>query len=115
MSAARKQIVTKINEAFARNDVEAFLAFCIDDVEWTMVGEKTVTGKAAIRAWMTSGPSEPPLFTTDAVIAEGDHVVATGYMTMTESGAVVPYSYCDVWTFRGDQVASLKAYVLKTA
>jgi hypothetical protein len=36
-------------------------------------------------------------------------------MTMNEKGAVVPYSYCDVWRFRGDKLAELRAFVIKTA
>ncbi|MCM2359336.1 MAG: nuclear transport factor 2 family protein [Geobacteraceae bacterium] len=49
MSAKSKEIVEKVNTAFAENNLEGFLSFCADDVKWTMVGDKTVTGKDAIR------------------------------------------------------------------
>ena len=113
MALSRKQIVGEINDAFARNDVEAFLAHCADDITWTMVGGEAVQGRDAIRKWMCQGPSEPPMFTVDAVIAEGDFVVATGNMTMPEQGQAVPYSYCDVWRFRGNQVVELRAYIVR--
>ena len=48
----RKAIVNKVNEAFANNDVEGFLALCASDVVWTMVGDRTVKGKDEIRKWM---------------------------------------------------------------
>ena len=50
----RKAIVNKVNEAFANNDVEGFLALCASDVVWTMVGDRTVKGKDEIRKWMGS-------------------------------------------------------------
>lgn len=115
MALSNKQIVERINEAFARNDVEAFLAHCTEDFVWTMVGSEPVRGKDATRKFMASGPPEPPRFTVAQLIADGPHVAATGDMTMTENGKVSAYSYCDVWTFRGDQVAELRAFVIKVA
>ena len=115
MTERNKAVVEKINEAFARNDVEGFLTHCAEEISWTMVGHPSVKGKDAIRQWMGQGPSQPPQFTVDTVVAEGDLVTVIGDMTMEENGAVVPYSYCDVWRFAGDRVVELKAFVIKTA
>jgi uncharacterized protein len=49
MSAKNKEIVEKVNAAFAEGRIEGFLSFYVDDVVWTMVGDKTVKGKDAIR------------------------------------------------------------------
>jgi len=114
MSAKHKDIIAKVNAAFARNDVETVLSFCKDDFRWTMVGSEPVTGKPAIREWMAKAPPEPPKFTVDTVLAEGDFVTCIGDMTMNENGAVVPYAYCDVWRFEGDKLAELRAYVIRT-
>jgi uncharacterized protein (TIGR02246 family) len=114
MSEKNKSVVERINAAFARNDVEGFLALCADDFEWTMVGDKPVKGKDAIRKWMAGAPPEPPQFTIDTVLADGDYVTCIGSMTMSENGKVVPYAYCDVWRFRGEKPAELKAFVIKT-
>jgi ketosteroid isomerase-like protein len=115
MAADRKDVIERVNAAFTRNDIEGVLSFCTDDFNWTMVGGEAVQGKDAIRRWMASGPPEPPNFTVDTVVAEGDFVTVVGDMTMKENGAVVPYAYCDVWRFRGDKVAELRAFVIKTA
>ena len=116
MSTARnKAIVQKINDAFARGDDEGFLSYCSEDVVWNMVGHPQARGKAAIRQFMKSGPAEPPKFSIDTVVAEGDVVTVTGEMSMKEDGQDVPYSYCDVWRFNGDKVVELKAFVIKTA
>jgi uncharacterized protein (TIGR02246 family) len=116
MSAIRKEIVEKVNAAFAENNLEGFLWFCADDVLWTMVGDRTVNGKDAIREWMAAMDFEPPEFTVDAVIAEGDFVAAHGDMIMKEKdGTTVPYSYCDIYRFRGDKIVELRSFVIKTS
>ena len=115
MSSRNKEIVENVNASFAANNLEGFLALCADDVEWTMVGEKTCKGKAAIREWIKEMPSEPPVFNVATLIAEGDLVMAQGDMTMNEKErAAVPYSYCDIYRFRGDKIVELKSFVIKT-
>ena len=61
MSDRLKEIVEQVNATFAENNMEKFLSFCADDIQWTMVGHKSVKGKDAIRQWMKSmGDMEPP-------------------------------------------------------
>ena len=116
MSQKNKGIIEKVNAAFAKGNTEGFLSSCSEDVEWIMVGDRTVRGKDAIRQWMASmGPMEPPQFTVHNVIAESDFVTAYGDMTMQDKdGAVVPYAYCDIYHFRGDKIVALSAFVIKT-
>jgi ketosteroid isomerase-like protein len=116
MSVKNKEIVAKVNAAFAEGSVEGFLSFCADDVAWTMVGDTTVKGKDALRQWMGSmGNMEPPKFTVTHVIAEGDFVMAHGDMIMKDKdGKVVPYAYCDIYRFQGDKIVELRAFVIET-
>lgn len=114
MSANNKAIIDKANEAFRKNDVEALLALCTEDFTWTMVGSEPMVGKAAVREWMGQGPPEPPQFTIDTVIADGDYVTCVGDMTMPDTAENVPYAYCDVWRLKGGRIAELKAFVIKT-
>ncbi len=117
MSSKNKEVIEKVNAAFAEGNSEGFLSFCAEDVEWTMVGEKKLKGKEAIREFMLSikhSEMQLPQFTVDAVIAEGDSVVAYGDMTMKdESGEVVPYSYCDIYLFKNDEITQLQSFVVK--
>ena len=116
MSTKNKQIVEKINDSFAKGNTEGFLENCADNVVWRMIGDKTFTGKNAIREFMASMEgAEPPKFTVDNTIAEGDSVVSYGDMTMTEKEKTTPYSYCDVYRFSGDKIVDLSSYVVKTA
>jgi uncharacterized protein len=116
MSETNKAIIEKVNAAFLKGGTEEFLSFCTEDIQWTMLGDRTVKGKDAILNWMAPMKTmEPPKFTVKNVIAEGDFVVACGDMTMKDTeGKIVPYSYCDVYRFRGDKIAELTSYVIKT-
>src|SRR5262245_1220490 len=115
MSRKNKEIVEKVNAAFAEGSTEGFLSFCAEDVEWTMVGDKTVKGKADIRKWLAEMGSEPPKFTVDNVIAEADFVTAHGDMTLKDKdGKAVPYAYCDIYRFRDNKIVALDSFVIKT-
>ena len=116
MAANRKEIVQQINDGFAENNLEKVLAFCTDDLIWTMVGDTTVRGKDSIREWMASMDPQPPKITIRQTVAEGDCVVTRGDMSMQEKkgGPSVPYTFCDVYRFAGDKVAELTAFVIRT-
>ena len=115
MAANRRELVQRINEGFAENNLEKVLSFCNDDVIWTMVGDTTVRGKDSIREWMASMNPQQPKITIRQIVAEGDSVVTTGDMSMPDKkgGPPVPYTFCDVYRFAGERVAELTAFVIR--
>ena len=117
MSAKYKEIVEKVNAAFAEGKPEGFLNFCAEDVEWQMVGDKAFKGKESVREFLSSmehSGMEPPKFTVDETIADGESVVAYGDMTMKdEKGETMPYSYVDVYRFRNDEIVRLQSFIVK--
>lgn len=115
MSEKHKAILLEGNAAIARGDNEGFLAFCADDTEWTFVGDQTLKGKEAVRQYLAKAYIEPPKFTVENLIAEGEYLTAIGEITLKdEDGKETDYSYCDVWRFRGDKIVELKGFVIKT-
>ena len=116
MPVNRKEIVQQINQGFGENNLEKVLSFCTDDLTWTMVGDTTVKGKDAIRKWMASMDPQPPQFTIQQTVAEGDLVVTRGDMLMQQkkNGPSIPYTFCDIYRFQGDKVAELTAFVIRT-
>lgn len=115
MSERNKTILREANAAVTRGDNEGFLSFCADDIEWTTIGEQTLKGKDAVRQWMTTTYVEPPKFTVTNLISEGDFLTALGEITVKDKdGKATHYTYCDVWRFRGDKMAELKAFVIET-
>lgn len=109
-----KAILEKANAAITEGDNEGFLSYCTEDTEWIFVGDKVLKGKDAVRKWMAATYLEPPKFTVENLIAEGDFVSAIGKISMQgENGEIATYLYCDVWKFRDGKMAELKAFVIK--
>ena len=115
MSETHKEILKKANAAIEKGDFEGFLKFCTEDTEWHFLGEKTVSGKQAVRQWMTATYLEPPKFTVHQMIADGDFVAALGEIVVKdEEGKPAHHEYCDVWRFRDGKMAELRAFVIET-
>src|SRR5262249_59972571 len=111
MSVKTKEIIEKVNAAFTKGNIEEFLSLCEEKVEWTMVGEKPLKGKDAIRKWIAGMNMEPPKFTVKNVITEGDFGVVQGDMTMKDKdGKLGSYSYCDIYRFRGNKIVEQTSY-----
>ena len=113
MNLNNKTILEKANAAITVGDYEGFLSYCTDDTTWIFVGDRTLHGKDAVRAYMKMVYTEPPKFVVENLIAEGEFVTALGNITLKDKeGTMVDYSYCDVWLFRDGKMAGLKAFVI---
>lgn len=110
-----KATLEKANAAIRAGNNEGFLALCTDDIEWAAVGGMTLHGKDAVRQWMVTAYAEPPDFTVDQLIADGDFVAAYGTIAVKKEGGskAVQATYCDLWRFRGGKMAELKAFVIE--
>ena len=114
--SAKKANLEKGNAAVAEGNYEGFLSLCADDMEWTFIDDKNLQGQEAVRQYMAATYLEPPNFTTDNLIAEGDFVTAVGDIIATgEDGKTTHYSYCDVWRFHEGKMVELKAFVVEKA
>lgn len=113
MSNQNKAVLEQANEAVRAGDNEGFLAFCTEDIVWSTVGGETLNGKEAVRAWMAEEYVQPPEFTVNTLIAEGDVVAAQGeIISYDDGGRPIRNAYCDVWRLREGKLAELKAYVV---
>ena len=117
MSQENKAIVEQMNKAAAEGNTDAFVEPCAENIRWAVFGEKTVEGKPAIREWMNSTECpEPPQFTVENMVAEGDMVVCSGDMTMKDGdGNVQPFAYCDIYRFKNGRVSELSTFIVSTA
>jgi len=114
MSAKNKSILLKGNEAITAGDNEGFLNLCTEDTRWEFVGDRVLNGKEEVRTYMKENYLEPPKFNVTNLIAEGDFVTAIGEISMkNKDGELINYHYCDVWKFRGDQIAELRGFVIE--
>jgi len=113
MNSDNKTILEKANAAVSAGDNEGYLAYCTEDTYWNFMGDEILDGKDAVRAYMKRTYIEPPKFTVETMIAEGDFVTVLGRISLKNNeGALIDYAYCDVWRFRDGKMAELKAYVI---
>lgn len=115
MSASNKEIVQKVNDAFSAGNIEAFLDYCTEDVQWTMVGKPAWVGKQVIRDFMKSeNPgSSAPQMTVQNVIADGDMVASDGTMSMTNAdGTEYQGAFCDVYRFLDGKIHEMHSYIV---
>ncbi|RAU82676.1 nuclear transport factor 2 family protein [Pontibacter arcticus] len=115
MTATNQSILTKANEAIAKGNYEEFLQYCTDDTKWTFVGDQVLTGKEAVRIWMSNEYIEPPQNEVKHLISEKEYLTVLGYLTvMRKNGTRDQFSYCDVWKFRDGKMAELVAFVIES-
>jgi uncharacterized protein len=115
MSDSNKEVLRRANAEIVAGNHEGFLAHCAEDIVWNTVGDSRLQGKDTVRQWMKENYVEPPVFTVNEMIAEGDFVVALGEITAEdEDGNSTQNAYSDVWRFRDGKMAELNAYVVET-
>jgi ketosteroid isomerase-like protein len=107
-----KAVLEQANAAIRAGDHEGFLVHCTDDIEWSTVGDETIRGKDALRAWMRRAYVEPPTFTVEDLVEDGDLLVAIGAITLEVDGAMRDHRYADVWRLRDGRLAALRAFVV---
>jgi ketosteroid isomerase-like protein len=113
MPESNKAVLERANAAVRAGDNEGFLACCTDDIVWSTVGGETLRGKEAVRAWMAAEYVQPPEFTVNTLVADGDRVAAMGeIISYDDGGRPVRNAYCDVWQVRDGKLAGLNAYVI---
>ncbi len=117
MNSNLKKIVEKAEDAFAHNKPGDFLLLCDEEIEWRMVGEKTLKGKSGALKWMEMGMAnisyEPPKIKLTNVIEENQFVTAHGEMEIKKkNGEISKYSYCDIYRFRDDKIVGLTSFVI---
>ncbi len=108
------EILHKANEFVKNGNNEGFLAYCTQNTKWVFIGERTLDGKNEVREYMKEFYVEPPVFTVETTIEDGEYVTVTGEITLkAANGIYTKYDYCDVWRFEKGKIAELKAFVIQ--
>jgi ketosteroid isomerase-like protein len=110
----RKAVVEQYFDGFRKSDHDMILACLTDDVVWDLPGYAHLEGKGAF-----DGEIENPEFvgrptlTVDRVVEEGDTIVTIGDGETThKSGERRRFAFCDVFTFRGDNISRVESYLV---
>lgn len=105
------KFLIKFNEAFADSDI-AFLSDNVtDDLVWTIVGDKTISGKAAFIKDLEAMASKTSYrLEISSIITHGKNAAVDGTMKRVEKGTVQEvYAFCDVYEFSGFKNPKIKA------
>ena len=110
----KEAFLQKLNEAFAKGDIEALLDHLTADIRWTIIGEKSIHGKEAFKKAMKEMEDEGPMkLSVKNIITHGDMAAVDGTMTSPKGKS---YGFCDVYKISGyknPKVKEMTSYVLE--
>jgi ketosteroid isomerase-like protein len=104
-----------IAEAFSRHRFSEALPHIADDVTWSLVGDDTITGKAAVAAACEGTSSElqdvTTVFTHFRTVAGQDSVVIDSVGEYTDpAGDTSVVASCDIFDFADGRVTAIRSY-----
>jgi ketosteroid isomerase-like protein len=118
VTTPRKRTVETYLDGFRRSDHAAILSCLADDVVWDLPGFKHLVGKNAFDREIENPEFiGSPRLTLDRLVEEQNTVVAIGTGETThQSGDVMRFAFCDVFTFRADDlVQRVESYIVPLA
>jgi hypothetical protein len=115
-NAPKKQYIRDFNIAFAKSDTTRLLSMVSDDVSWTMVGAKSINGKAAVeKELQTLLETKATALILDSIISHGNRCAASGALKYRDGGSV---AFCDMYVFashgKNARIKNLTSYAIET-
>lgn len=78
-NAPKQVLIADLNVAFAQADAEAVSAFFHQDIQWEMVGDKTITGHEPVITFLKEMGIKPALeLDLDTIVTHGKFAAARG-------------------------------------
>jgi ketosteroid isomerase-like protein len=97
-------------EAFSMGDAQPALPFLADEVEWHIVGDRTIDGNAAVKEMCADAASQgTPKFQNGRLIQAKNHLIVEGADLESDM------HYCDIYTIENGQIAEITYYSLAGA
>jgi len=94
-------------EAFSMGKAEAAKEYIAPDIEWHIVGDRTIDGNAAVKEMCDDAASQgTPNFKNGRVIKAKHHLIVEG--ADLDSGM----HYCDIYAVEKDQIVEITSYSL---
>lgn len=109
----KEQFLQKVNEAFAKSDIDFIMEHVTDDIEWTVIGDFNLKGKEQfLEALKEMASKEPYQIDIKNIITHGDSAAVDGVMKSPDKKE---YAFCDVYKFSGfknPKIKNMTSYVL---
>jgi limonene-1,2-epoxide hydrolase len=97
-NAPKKLVLRDYAIAMAKHDKEAVLSALADDVEWEVVGQRTIRGKTDFAAALDSVGEQVVTLRLDTILTHGDEGSVSGSVEFTDARRL---RCCDVYKFSG--------------
>ncbi len=107
----------KISEEFSKGNFSATYNHFADDIEWRIIGDKTIKGKENTiifcnKMMVEMGTSK---LNNTNVIAENNYVAIEGNCNFTnEEGKAAAVEYCDVFRFEEGKIKMITSYLVSS-
>ncbi|MEU6188055.1 nuclear transport factor 2 family protein [Nocardia sp. NPDC047038] len=103
-NAPRKQVLRDYSIAVAEHNTEVLLSTVADDVEWEIVGQQAVRGKADVATALdTAVGRQVVTLHVDSIITHGNEGAVSSRMIFRGGGEL---RCCDVYKFSGHSKAA---------
>ncbi len=114
MTVMNKEIIRKVNNAFAADDTETILSCVADDVRWVIAGFSTAVGKEEFRAAIHNEAFEgAPVITIKNEIGEGDYVAVEGTVqTKMKGGTFFNLLFHNSYRMENGKIKEMISYVV---
>lgn len=112
----RDEFLKELNNAFASCDTNFLANSVTDDIQWIIVGEKTISGKKDFEKSLAKMSKGGPMnINVSEIINQREKSVVEGIVEfMVEPGKKRKYAFCDVYIFSEvdkNKVKELRTYV----
>lgn len=110
----RKDLIEKMNRAFANCDLDFLIDHVTDDIKWDIVGEDTMEGLSEFKDLLEKMKAHGSMDITINEITMGDsRAVVEGIVQLKKPGKRRRYAFCDVYTFQKEKskVKELRTYI----
>ncbi|WP_421750659.1 nuclear transport factor 2 family protein [Croceimicrobium sp.] len=111
-NSPKRELLKNLSRLFATYDIESAMAFMAEDIQWTLVGERSLKGKEQFAAALQKhSDTKVRELILHNIITHGKEGAVYGEMIM-ENGE--HYAFSDIYTFKsakGDKVKSIVSFV----
>lgn len=111
-NAPRKEILRDFVVALAKRDSEQIASLLADNIVWTLVGERTLTGRDAVRKWVTALP-EVDEVVFGSLLTHGRGASVDGVLRLVDG---TQCGFCHVLRFTGAakaaKILGVNSYVI---
>ncbi len=105
----------QIAENFSGGDFKAVYDYFSDNVQWTIIGDKTISGKDATITFCDKMLVEiaGSTLTNCNTITGSDQVVVEGYCKYTDTeNKAMQVQYCDLYKFSDGKLEAITSYCI---